>query len=189
MFTLMRFEIIGGDDAERETSSASSNESEREDSEADESSEAPKAADGVVGRWVLAEATVQGQTMTVEELAAATGQTIEVSFEFTENGDFIGSSGGMGIGDGEGTYEVDGDQVSATVDGGTVTMTLDGNKLTLSEEGVELVLVREGTNGGSDAAPADEQPAAASASNGSVVGFWYCDEAPSPLIEFTEDGE
>jgi hypothetical protein len=70
-----------------------------------------------------------------------TGQEEEVSvtFYFTADGKVTGDMNGNTA---QGTYKVEGANVSVTIDGTTLAMTLEDGKLTMEQQGVKMIMVK-----------------------------------------------
>lgn len=81
-----------------------------------------------VGKWNLKQVDLMGQTLTADELAAASPDLANTSVEFKGDGTYTLTSGGDTD---TGGYKIDGTTITLTEDGITMTGEVSGDSLEL----------------------------------------------------------
>lgn len=92
-----------------------------------------------VGTWKATTVEASGVSVSLADYEASTGTTLEITFDFKSDGTVTGNMNGETV---DGTYTVDGSNVSITFDGETETLTIDGNQMTLESEGTKIILAK-----------------------------------------------
>lgn len=100
-----------------------------------------KTGDGnIVGSWKADRLEMSGITVSLSDYEKTTGQNMEYTLEFKEDGTLTGDTYGAPV---EGTYNVNGSNVDVKINDVTQVFKLSGNELILEIETVKLILIKK----------------------------------------------